>query len=383
MIGLGMAVLPCCTRRTWKQGARPCVSTGRSIHAVPSITPSPREGIEDGPRLPVGAAGYPHSQTRSGRAAGSFRGHLHQPQDDIAVALAGSALGPEPVDELDRAATRGLELRAHVDYRIIVSSTDRPTGRQATSIAPLPLPRASPPWCEKGAAVLSTNTRSTGPRKRRVFFISPPTGSRSCAATQSRTQISIPLIRRDVRHNGWRDCLGSTCAGAFLRRDCYSQELSPRNGIVTPTCSRCYPKPNSKSRSRIIKPIVIPRCGRPWPTSSISAPKPLRDGAIITSSQRRRAWGKCSGHLTCWSAGDGLVNRLAAVVNAEQPRLLAATATTRPDQFGQIRKRVDVGPKMMKHLDGKVEVGWAGGAKPPRKGVSALVAQTRLRSTSC
>jgi hypothetical protein len=27
------------------------VSTGRSIHAVPSITPSPREGIEDGPRL--------------------------------------------------------------------------------------------------------------------------------------------------------------------------------------------------------------------------------------------------------------------------------------------------------------------------------------------
>jgi hypothetical protein len=27
------------------------VSTGRSIHAVPSITPSLREGIEDGPRL--------------------------------------------------------------------------------------------------------------------------------------------------------------------------------------------------------------------------------------------------------------------------------------------------------------------------------------------
>jgi hypothetical protein len=27
------------------------VSTGRSIHAVPSITPSPREGIEDRPRL--------------------------------------------------------------------------------------------------------------------------------------------------------------------------------------------------------------------------------------------------------------------------------------------------------------------------------------------
>ena len=38
-------------KRTWKQGVQPCVSTGRSIHAVPSITPSPREGIEDGPRL--------------------------------------------------------------------------------------------------------------------------------------------------------------------------------------------------------------------------------------------------------------------------------------------------------------------------------------------
>jgi hypothetical protein len=29
------------------------VSTGRSIHAAPSITPSPREGIEGGPRLRV------------------------------------------------------------------------------------------------------------------------------------------------------------------------------------------------------------------------------------------------------------------------------------------------------------------------------------------
>ena len=29
------------------------MSTGRSIHAVPSITPSPREGIEDGPRLRI------------------------------------------------------------------------------------------------------------------------------------------------------------------------------------------------------------------------------------------------------------------------------------------------------------------------------------------
>ena len=36
------------------------MSTGRSIHAVPSITPSPREGIENGPRLRV--------RTRSNRA---------------------------------------------------------------------------------------------------------------------------------------------------------------------------------------------------------------------------------------------------------------------------------------------------------------------------
>ena len=37
--------------RDVEAGVQPRVSTGRSIHAVPSITPSPREGIEDGPRL--------------------------------------------------------------------------------------------------------------------------------------------------------------------------------------------------------------------------------------------------------------------------------------------------------------------------------------------
>ena len=46
-----MAALPCCATEDVEAGAQPCVSTGRSIHAVPSITPSPREGIEDGPRL--------------------------------------------------------------------------------------------------------------------------------------------------------------------------------------------------------------------------------------------------------------------------------------------------------------------------------------------
>jgi hypothetical protein len=38
------------------------VSTGRSIHAVPSITPSPREGIEDGPRLRADALGLSNWQ---------------------------------------------------------------------------------------------------------------------------------------------------------------------------------------------------------------------------------------------------------------------------------------------------------------------------------
>ena len=52
IIGLGMAVLPCCVEEDVEQGARPCVSTGRSIHAVPSISPSLREGVDDGPRPP-------------------------------------------------------------------------------------------------------------------------------------------------------------------------------------------------------------------------------------------------------------------------------------------------------------------------------------------
>ena len=33
--------------RDVEAGVQPRVSTGRTIHAVPSITPSPREGIED------------------------------------------------------------------------------------------------------------------------------------------------------------------------------------------------------------------------------------------------------------------------------------------------------------------------------------------------
>jgi hypothetical protein len=73
-----MAVLPCgALRRTWKQGARPCVSTGRSIHAVPSITPSPREGIENG-------------------STGGPALRLDEPKNGVAVGFAGSAHSPEP-----------------------------------------------------------------------------------------------------------------------------------------------------------------------------------------------------------------------------------------------------------------------------------------------
>ena len=54
--------------RLERRGSRersPCVSTGRSIHAVPSITPSLREGIEDGPRLradPLGLSNWQMTQ---------------------------------------------------------------------------------------------------------------------------------------------------------------------------------------------------------------------------------------------------------------------------------------------------------------------------------
>ena len=51
--------------RDVEAGVQPRVSTGQSIHAVPSITPSPREGIEDGPRLradPLGLSNWQMTQ---------------------------------------------------------------------------------------------------------------------------------------------------------------------------------------------------------------------------------------------------------------------------------------------------------------------------------
>ena len=55
--GLSMAALPCCTKGgRGSRECRSCVSTGRSIHAVSSITPSPKEGIEGRPGLHVRTA---------------------------------------------------------------------------------------------------------------------------------------------------------------------------------------------------------------------------------------------------------------------------------------------------------------------------------------
>jgi len=61
-------------------GVQPRVSTGLSIHAVLSITPSPREGIEDGPRL--------RARTRSNRAGrGPTRGPPRRPLPMSGVGL--------------------------------------------------------------------------------------------------------------------------------------------------------------------------------------------------------------------------------------------------------------------------------------------------------
>ena len=60
-------------RRTWKQGVQPCVSTGRSIHAVPSITPSPREGIC--PVIRRITSVQSHRSARSPRSLGSASAH--------------------------------------------------------------------------------------------------------------------------------------------------------------------------------------------------------------------------------------------------------------------------------------------------------------------
>jgi hypothetical protein len=65
----------------------PCVSTGRSIHAVPSITPSPGEGIQDLPSRPQAGSGagpvrWPRPRSPHCRAGSPY------PDDDVACGRA-------------------------------------------------------------------------------------------------------------------------------------------------------------------------------------------------------------------------------------------------------------------------------------------------------
>jgi hypothetical protein len=61
-----MAAHPCCTREDVEAGsAGPACRLAKPIHAVPSITPSLREGIEDGPSLradPLGLSNWQVTQ---------------------------------------------------------------------------------------------------------------------------------------------------------------------------------------------------------------------------------------------------------------------------------------------------------------------------------
>ena len=59
-------------RRDVEAGVQPRVSTGRSIHAVLSITRLPREGIEDGLRLCVRMTSQSRWPRPTSRAAESY-----------------------------------------------------------------------------------------------------------------------------------------------------------------------------------------------------------------------------------------------------------------------------------------------------------------------
>ena len=87
---------------TWKQRAHPCVSTGRSIHAVPSITPSPREAIEDGLARVVG------SPKRGNSPPSPREGRLTASPDLTAIMDVTCPSGRLPVPR----ATRGTFMRA-------------------------------------------------------------------------------------------------------------------------------------------------------------------------------------------------------------------------------------------------------------------------------
>ena len=106
-------------------GVQPRVSTGRSIHAVPSITPSPREGIEDGPRLRV--------RTRSNRAGRGrpedLRARASAEIDVAAVTVEGSPQKPRnrensapfPCRPPPKPAIPACSARSSIDGRLRVS----------------------------------------------------------------------------------------------------------------------------------------------------------------------------------------------------------------------------------------------------------------------
>ena len=97
------------------------MSAGRSIHAVPSITPSPREGIEDGP---TGAPAL----------------RLGEPKNGVAVVLAGVRIA--------------LKSRLAEDEAL-----GRPVDRRATEAPPRV---ASRRWRRKPAAVTAMRGHADG-----------------------------------------------------------------------------------------------------------------------------------------------------------------------------------------------------------------------------
>jgi hypothetical protein len=75
-------------------GVQPRVSTGLSIHAVPSITPSPREGIEDGPRLradPLGLSNWQLTQKTAFDVQQDWQRRVHRRQQSLSRASLPSA----------------------------------------------------------------------------------------------------------------------------------------------------------------------------------------------------------------------------------------------------------------------------------------------------
>jgi hypothetical protein len=88
--------------RDVEAGVQPRVSTGRSIHGVPSITPSPRKGIEDGPRLRV--------RTRS-NCAGRGRPEDLRAKASAEIDVAAVTVEGSPQKRLNREISRAVPVR--------------------------------------------------------------------------------------------------------------------------------------------------------------------------------------------------------------------------------------------------------------------------------